>query len=327
VVPRRLDSPPPHRSRLWPRPASRGRAPLLRGPRQRRQPPPPQHLRRSQRPPNRPLRPRHSRPLRSSRRWPRRRSPLRNQRHHLPRSRRRSPPRRRGRDRLDPRLRDPHPPPAPKQLALLNRPHRPAVRPVEPQSPTEGRRRGPTDPLGSTGARRVACQNPRPSWPKRHPRRTGLVLRPRLQAGSAGLSDLPNGSRRPPRRRGLRKRRPHPRRRNHHASPQRHPVQPRQPQRMRPGRRPAPSQRRAPPAPPRPRTHLYQPPRPPRRRINLPRTPPSGQVIRTSAGTGPGACAALRPRDGQRRPSRRRRRREVRRSARTSTVSASRSRA
>jgi len=317
VVPRQPDSPPPHRSRLRPRPPSRCQAPLRWAARRRlSQLPPPRHRRRSQRPPNR--------PLRRSRRWPRRRSPLRKRRHHLPRSRRRSRPRRRRRGCLDPRPRGRLLPPTPGPLPLSNRPHRPTVQAIEPRSPTEGPRRGPTEPLGSTSARRVASHSPRPSLPKGNPRRTDPLLRPCLQAGSADLPGLPNGSRRllP---RGLRKRRSRPRRRNHHASPQRQPVRPRQPQRMRPGRRPAPSQPRAPPAPRRPRTHLCRPPRPPRRRTSNLRIP-SGQATRTSGAAGPGTCAASSHRGGQRNP-RRRHRREAPRSARTSTASANRSRA
>ena len=232
------------------------------------------------------------------------------------------------RGRLDSHPHDLLPPPTPGPLPLPNRPHRPAVQGIKPRSLTERPRRDPTNPLGSTSARRVASHNRRPSPPKRHPRRTGLLPWRRLLASSAGLPGLPNGSQRLPRRRGLRKRRPRPRRRNRYASPQRQPVPPRRLQRMRPGRRPAPRQHRAPLAPRRPRTHLCQPPRAPRRRrVNLPRAPPSGQVTRTSGAAGPGICAASPHRDAQGRPNRRHRRGKLPRSARTSTASANRSRA
>jgi hypothetical protein len=168
-------------------------------------------------------------------------------------SRRRSQPRRRGRGRFDS---DPHDPlslPTPGPLPLPNRPHRPAVQGIKPRSLTQCPRRDPTNPLGSPSARRVASHNPRPNPPESHSRRTGRLLRPHLQAGSAGLPGLPSGSLRLLRR-GLRKLRPRPRRRTHHASPRRQPVPPRPHQPMRPGRRPVPSQHRAPLAPRQPRT-------------------------------------------------------------------------
>jgi hypothetical protein len=197
---------------------------------------------------------------------------------------------------------------------------------MERQSLTECPRRGPTCPLGVTSAKRVASHNPRPSPPKRHPPRTDPLHR--LQAGSAGLPDLPNGSLRLLRRHGLGRRRPSPRRRNRRASPQRQPVRPGQPQRMRAGRRPPPSRPQAPRAPRRPRTQQRRSPRGSRRpRSNLPRARPSGRATRTSGAAGPGTCAGSPHRGGQRRPSRRHQPREVPRSARTSTASASRSRA
>ena len=262
-----------------------------------------------------------SRPLGRSPRRPKRRSPSWNRRHRPPRSRRRSPPRRRGRGRLDSHPHD--------LLPLPNRPFRPAVQGIKPRSLTECPRRDSTNLLGLASARRVASHNLRPHPPKMQPRRTGRLLRPPLQAGSAGLPGLLGLLNRSLRllRRGLRKLRPRPRRRTHHASPRRQPVPPRPNQPMRPGRRPAPSQRRAPLAPRRPTTFLRRPPATPgRRRIKL-RGPPGGPATRTSAAAGPGTCAASPYRDAQRRPSRRHRRRQVPRSARTSTVSAGRSRA